>query len=50
VLHPELSFEDDVRDLLKVNEKLARLLQEDQEAGLAPVWWRGEDFRSRYLI
>jgi hypothetical protein len=18
--------------------------------GLAPVWWRGEDFRSRYLI
>ncbi len=32
VLHPELSFEDDVRDLLKVNEELARLLLEDQEA------------------
>jgi two-component sensor histidine kinase len=32
VLHPELSFEDDVRDLLKVNEELARLLMEDQEA------------------
>ena len=32
VLHPELSFEEDVRDLLKVNEELARLLLEDQEA------------------
>jgi two-component sensor histidine kinase len=32
VLHPDLSFEDDVRDLLKVNEELARLLLEDQEA------------------
>jgi two-component sensor histidine kinase len=32
VLHPELSFEDDVRDLLKVNEELARLLLEDQQA------------------
>jgi two-component sensor histidine kinase len=32
VLHPELSFEDDVRDLLKVNEELARLLLEDKEA------------------
>ena len=32
VLHPDLSFEDDVRDLLKVNEALARLLLEDQEA------------------
>jgi hypothetical protein len=32
VLHPELSFEDDVRNLLKVNEELARLLLEDQEA------------------
>jgi two-component sensor histidine kinase len=31
-LHPELSFEDDVRDLLKVNEELARLLLEDPEA------------------
>jgi two-component sensor histidine kinase len=31
VLHPELSFEEDVRDLLKVNEELARLLLEDQE-------------------
>jgi len=28
VLHPELSFEDDVRELLKVNEELARLLLE----------------------
>ena len=33
VLHPELSFEDDVRDLLKVNEELARLLLEDQRGG-----------------
>jgi two-component sensor histidine kinase len=32
VLHPALSFEEDVRDLLKVNEELARLLLEDQEA------------------
>jgi two-component sensor histidine kinase len=32
VLHPELSFEDDVRDLLKVNEELERLLLEDQVA------------------
>ena len=32
VLHPELSFEDDVRDLLKVNAELSRLLLEDQEA------------------
>jgi two-component sensor histidine kinase len=32
VLHPEMSFEDDVRDLLKVSEELARLLLEDQEA------------------
>jgi two-component sensor histidine kinase len=32
VLHPELSFEDDVRDLLKVNEELARLLLEDKES------------------
>jgi two-component sensor histidine kinase len=32
VLHPELSFEDDVRNLLKVNAELARLLLEDQEA------------------
>jgi two-component sensor histidine kinase len=32
VLHPELSFEDDVRDLLKVNEELAQLLLEDKEA------------------
>ena len=32
LLHPELSFEDDVRDLLKVNEELARLLLDDPEA------------------
>jgi hypothetical protein len=32
VLHPELSFEDDVRDLLMVKDELARLLLEDQEA------------------
>lgn len=32
VLHPELSFEEDVRDLLNVNEELARLLLEDEEA------------------
>jgi two-component sensor histidine kinase len=32
VLHPELPFEDDVRDLLNVNEALARLLLEDPEA------------------
>jgi two-component sensor histidine kinase len=31
-LHPEMSFEEDVRDLLKVNEELARLLLEDEEA------------------
>ena len=37
VLHPELSFEDDVRDLLKVNEELARLLLEDQEAARCDV-------------
>jgi two-component sensor histidine kinase len=32
VVHPELSLEEDVRDLLKVNEELARLVLEDQEA------------------
>jgi two-component sensor histidine kinase len=32
VLHPELSFEEDALELLKVNEELARLLLEDPEA------------------
>jgi two-component sensor histidine kinase len=32
VLHPELSFEEDVQELLRVNEELARLLLEDPEA------------------
>jgi two-component sensor histidine kinase len=32
VLHPELSFEEDARELLKVNEELARLLLQDPEA------------------
>ena len=32
VLHPELSLEEDARDLLRVNEELARLLLQDPEA------------------
>jgi two-component sensor histidine kinase len=32
VLHPELAFEEDALELLKVNEELARLLLEDPEA------------------
>jgi two-component sensor histidine kinase len=32
VLHPELRFEQDVQELLKVSEELARLLLEDPEA------------------
>jgi two-component sensor histidine kinase len=32
VLHPELSFEEDVRELLRVNEELTRLLLDDPEA------------------
>jgi two-component sensor histidine kinase len=32
VLHPELSFEEDALELLRVNEELARLLLEDPEA------------------
>jgi two-component sensor histidine kinase len=32
VLHPDLTFEEDVRELLKVNEELTRLLLEDPEA------------------
>jgi two-component sensor histidine kinase len=32
VLHPELTFEEDVEELLKLNEELARLLLEDMEA------------------
>jgi two-component sensor histidine kinase len=32
VLHPELSFEEDALELLKVNEELARLLLDDPEA------------------
>ena len=38
VLHPELSFEDDVRDLLMVKDELARLLLEDQEAPVSNAW------------
>jgi len=32
VLHPELSLEEDARELLRVNEELARLLLQDPEA------------------
>jgi two-component sensor histidine kinase len=32
VLHPELSFEEDALELVRVNEELARLLLEDPEA------------------
>ena len=31
VLHPELTFEEDAQELLKVNEELARLLMDDPE-------------------
>ncbi len=33
VMHPELAFEDDVKELLREHEELARLLLEDTEAG-----------------
>ena len=33
LMHPELAFEDDVQDLLREHEELARLLLEDTEAG-----------------
>ena len=32
-MHPELEFEDDVKELLREHEELARLLLEDAEAG-----------------
>lgn len=33
LMHPELAFEDDVKELLREHEELARLLLEDPEAG-----------------
>jgi two-component sensor histidine kinase len=33
LMHPELAFEDDVRELLREHEELAKLLLEDPEAG-----------------
>jgi len=33
LMHPELSLEDDVKELLREHEELARLLSEDSEAG-----------------
>jgi two-component sensor histidine kinase len=33
LMHPELAFEDDVKELLREQEELARLLLEDAEAG-----------------
>jgi hypothetical protein len=33
LMHPELAFEDDVKELLREHEQLARLLLEDPQAG-----------------
>ncbi len=33
LMHPELAFEDDVKELLREHEELARMLLEDAEAG-----------------
>src|ERR1700691_6346809 len=33
LMHPELALEDDVKELLRGHEKLARMLLEDTEAG-----------------
>ena len=39
---------DDVREIVRA------IIQEEVPGivalGLAPVWWRGENFRSRYMI
>ena len=32
-MHPELALEDDVNELLREHEELARMLMEDTEAG-----------------
>ena len=48
VLHPDLQSEDDILELLRVNEELARLLLQDPEAARCdeqPALFRLEDLR-----
>jgi two-component sensor histidine kinase len=40
LMHPELAFEDDVKDLLREHEELARMLLDDTEAGLCEMGTR----------
>ena len=37
VLHPNFALEEDVKELLSVNEELARLLLEDPESGRCDI-------------
>ena len=49
----EKDFDRWNRHKKKVNDAADRPFYHAREiwwCGLAPVWWRGEDFRSRYLI
>jgi hypothetical protein len=46
-----IDYANRVHDLRSPSDVLNELHDITKKvSGLAPVWWRGEDFRSRYLI